>query len=392
MPHRWHRRAVCCRVRPLPNSLPPDGHYEDRHPVPSRRPVPADGRPAWRDRRADRGRLPRRPLPDAPRRDGHGQDVQRQPRRPERGQADARHLAQQDARGPALRRAPLVLPEQRRRVLHLVLRLLPARGVHRLLGHVHREGPRHQRGDRPAPAPRHVGARERAAGRDHRRVGVVHLRPRRPEGVQGADRAGQPRHRHPSRRAAAEARQHLLYPERHRIRARHVPRARRRRRDLPGVPRRHRLPHLDVGRRGRVRRHVRSADGAGEGEGEPAHDLPGEALRHAEGPDRPIDREHRRGVAVAARRAPQRGQHDRGAAAGAADRLRHRDDQGDRLLLGDRELLAPHGRPRARHAPVLPARLLPAERRRRLDDGDRREPRHRSRRCAGCTTATAPAS
>ena len=46
------------------------------------------------------------------------------------------------------------------------------------IGHVHREGLVAQRGDRPAAARRDPRA-VRAPGRDHRRLGVVHLRPRR---------------------------------------------------------------------------------------------------------------------------------------------------------------------------------------------------------------------
>jgi hypothetical protein len=49
-----------------------------------------------------------------------------------------------------------VLPAQRGRVLHLVLRLLPARSVRPLERHVHREGRLDQRGHRPAAAARHV--------------------------------------------------------------------------------------------------------------------------------------------------------------------------------------------------------------------------------------------
>ncbi len=45
------------------------------------------------------------------------------------------------------------------------------------VGHVHREGLQPERGDRPAAPRRHPRA-VRAAGRDHRRLGVVHLRPR----------------------------------------------------------------------------------------------------------------------------------------------------------------------------------------------------------------------
>jgi excinuclease ABC subunit B len=69
----------------------------------------------------------------------------------------------------------LVLPRQRGRVLRLLLRLLPARGLRAAHRHLHREGKLDQRADRPdAPLghPRAAGARRR----DHRRVRVVHLR------------------------------------------------------------------------------------------------------------------------------------------------------------------------------------------------------------------------
>ena len=86
---------------------------------------------------------------------------------------------QQDARGPALRRAQVALPAQRGRVLHLVLRLLPARGVRPGHRHLHREGRLDQRGHRAAPPAGHVVA-DGARGRDRRRLGLVHLRPGEP--------------------------------------------------------------------------------------------------------------------------------------------------------------------------------------------------------------------
>ena len=55
-------------------------------------------------------------------------------------EADAGPRAQQDAGSPALLRVPRILPEQRRRVLRQLLRLLPARGLPPALRHVHREG------------------------------------------------------------------------------------------------------------------------------------------------------------------------------------------------------------------------------------------------------------
>ena len=71
---------------------------------------------------------------------------------------DARPRPQQDPGRPALRRVQGVLPAQRRRVLRLLLRLLPARGLHPAHRHLHREGRRHQRGDRQAAPRRHARA------------------------------------------------------------------------------------------------------------------------------------------------------------------------------------------------------------------------------------------
>ena len=90
---------------------------------------------------------------------------------------DAGDRAQQDARRAAVQRVPHVLPGQRGRVLRLLLRLLPARGLRPEPGPLHREGLGDQPGGRP-PAPRRHGGGVRAPRRDRRRVGVVHLRPR----------------------------------------------------------------------------------------------------------------------------------------------------------------------------------------------------------------------
>ncbi len=175
------------------------------------------------------------------------QHVLARQRHPEDGQADARLLAQQDAGCPALRRVQDLLPEQRHGVLHLLLRLLPARGLHRLLGHVHREGHGDQRGDRPAPPPRHIGARERTQGHRDRGVGELHLRVGQPAGVQKARHPGQARRDRRPRRVAAQACQRLLHPQRHRLCARHVPRAWRSGGGLPGLFRGSGLPHHLLG-------------------------------------------------------------------------------------------------------------------------------------------------
>ena len=60
--------------------------------------------------------------------------------------------------------------------------------------HLHREGLVAERGDRPA-APRRDPRAVRAARRDHRRLGVVHLRPRRAGRLRGDDPAPQGRRR-----------------------------------------------------------------------------------------------------------------------------------------------------------------------------------------------------
>ena len=98
------------------------------------------------------------------------------------------HRAQQDARRAALLRVPRVLPEQRGRVLRLVLRLLPARGVRPVARPLHREGQLDQRAHR-ADAPVGDQGDPRAAGLRDRGDGVGDLRHRRPDRVPQHDPA-----------------------------------------------------------------------------------------------------------------------------------------------------------------------------------------------------------
>ena len=166
---------------------------------------------------------------------------------------------QQDARRAALQRVPHVLPAERRRVLRLLLRLLPARGLRPLEGPLHREGLGDQPGDRP-PAPRRHGRAVRAPRRADRRLGVGDLRPRLAGDLQRqpAD-ADQGRRRRP-RRAAAQARLPPVQPQRHRARPRDVPGARRHAGDLPRL-RGDGVPGDPVRRRGRAPPALRPADG-----------------------------------------------------------------------------------------------------------------------------------
>ena len=167
-----------------------------------------------------------RPPPDAARGDRHGQDrhARLDDRQPQ--QADAGPGPQQDARRPAVRRVPRVLPRERGRVLRQLLRLLPARGVPAPERHLHREGLVAQRRDRPAPACRDARP-VRASRRHHRRLGVVHLRPGRPgrlrrDGAQAAHRRPVP-----ARRRPAPPGRPPVPAQRRRARPRPLPRPRR---------------------------------------------------------------------------------------------------------------------------------------------------------------------
>ena len=194
----------------------------------------ADRRPAAGDREARRVDRGGRALPDPARRDRHRQDgddgVDHREGRP----PGARDRPQQDARRAALQRVPRVLPDERGRVLRLVLRLLPARGVRPAGRPLHREGLVPERRHRPAAArgdlvaalpPRH----------DHRRLGLVHLRPRLAGGVREAGRPAHRRRVDRPRPDAAQADRHPVRAQRHGARARPVPRPRRRDRGAAGV-------------------------------------------------------------------------------------------------------------------------------------------------------------
>ena len=200
-------------------------------------------------------------------------------------QADAGPRPQQDPGRPAVLRVPGVLPGQRRRVLRQLLRLLPAGGLPPALGHLHREGQQPERGDRPAPPRGHPRA-VRAAGRDHRRVRLVHLRPGRAGGLR--------RHRAPApgRRAVpagcgpappggppVPAQRRVAHPG-------EVPRPRRHPGDRPGLVGDHR-PGGVLRRRGGADHGAGPADRRAAGRAQGAQRLPGHALRDAEGQARP---------------------------------------------------------------------------------------------------------
>ena len=355
--------------------------------VQARRHLLADRRSAGGDRRHRRGGRDRRARRHAARRHRHGQDDDDGRDDRAAAAAGAGDRAQQDARGPALQRVPDVLPAQLGRVLRLVLRLLPARGVRPVARPLHREGLGDQPGDRPA-APRRDGVAVRAPRRGDRRVGVVHLRPRLARDLQRElPGAGQGRLRRP-RRAAAQARLAPVQPQRPGARARHVPRARRHAGGLPGV-RGDGVPGDAVRRRGRAAAALRPADGrAHQGRPRARRRLAGDALQRPGGAARGGGRRDRARAQRALRGAGVRGQAARVAPPAPAHAVRHGDAARGRVLLGHRELLAHPRRARARLAPVLPDRLLP----RTTSSASSTSRTRPCRRSAACTRATARAS
>ena len=126
---------------------------------------------------------------DAARRDRLGQDVHHGQRHRGARPAHAGPFAQQDAGRAALQRVQAVLPRERGRIFRLLLRLLPARGLHSAQRHLHREGLERERGDRAAAAFRHQLA-PHPARRARRRQRLVHLRPGLARGLQGHDLPG----------------------------------------------------------------------------------------------------------------------------------------------------------------------------------------------------------
>ena len=226
-------------------------------------------------RGADRGHRARRPLPDAARHHRLGQE--RHHRLDHRAGAAAHAGAgpQQVAGRPAGQRVPGVLPRQPGRVLRLLLRLLPARGVHRLERHLHREGLVGQRRDRPAAPRGHLGAAHPA--RRHRGgLGVVHLRPRLARGVpRPAARTCAVGEEHDQRVDPAAARRHAVRAQRHEPRAGQVPGAGRHHR---GAPR--------LRRDGRAHRAVRRRDRAHQ-RGRPAHRRAGRPCSTSSSSSRP---------------------------------------------------------------------------------------------------------
>ena len=284
------------------DAAPPAAPGKDR----GRRPPGGDvrlraaRRPAAGDRRIGGRHRAKRAHAGAARRHRLGQDLHHG--EGDRGDAAPRPdpRAQQDARRPALRRVQELLPGQRGRVFRQLLRLLPAGSLCAAHRHLYREGILDQRPDRPH-APFGDARAARTRRRDHRRLGVVHLRHRLGRDLFGDDVHAQARRAHQPapadrrpRRAAIQAHE--------RFRARHLPRARRHRRHLPRALRGPRLAREPVRRRGRIDRRIRSAHRAEDRRAALRQGLRQLALRDAAPDAAAGDRRHQGGAARAARR------------------------------------------------------------------------------------------
>ena len=262
----------------------------------------AQGRPADGDRRAGRRHRAPRARPGAARRHRLGQDLHHG--QGDRGDpaAGADPGAQQDARRPALWRVQVVLPGERGRVFRLLLRLLPARGLRPAHRHLYREGILHQRADRPhAPLGDALAARTRR--RHHRRLGVVHLRHRFGRDLYGDDLRAHGRRSHRPAPAPRRSGGAALQARRRRFSPRHLPRARRYRRPVPGPSGGPRLARGAVRRRDRIDHRVRSADRAEGRQSQAGQGLRQFALRHAAPDAGPGGEEHQGGAQAAPRRA-----------------------------------------------------------------------------------------
>ena len=154
--------------------------------------------------------------------------------------------------------------------------------------HLHREGLLDQRRGRAAAALGHQlpadPPRRRGGG-----LGVVHLRPRHAAGVRRPDGEAARRRRRRARRAAAQVRRHAVHPQRPVLHPRHLPRARRHRRDHPGVRGAGAADRV-LRRRDRRALHAQPADRRGGARRGGDVRLPGHPLRRRPGADGAGDR------------------------------------------------------------------------------------------------------
>jgi excinuclease ABC subunit B len=160
-------------------------------------------------------------------------------------------------------------------------------------------------------------------------------------------------------------------PQRHRLRARTIPRARRRGR-VAAVLERGRAAHRIFRRRNRAALAFRAADGRENGKPAVDRHFPGQTIRHAGTDDQARHSGHSRGIGRTHRLVRGARQIDRGATHQNAHGIRPGNDGGNGLLFGHRKLFAPSGRAPAGFAARHAAGFFP----RGLSAGDGRIARH----------------
>ena len=256
-------------------------------------------------------------------------------------------------------------------------------------GPLHREGLGDQPGDRP-PAPRGDGRALRPARRDHRRLGVGDLR----HGLAGDLRR---QHAGPAPRATRStatrccaSSSSIQYTRNDTaLGPRHVPRARRVARGLPGLRARRR-----TGRRSSATRSsacstsTRSPASSSHDDLEHVAIWPATHYNVKEGTIESAVARDRARAQRALRRARGRGQAAGEPPPAPAHAVRHGDAARDGLLQRHRELLAHPRRPHARRPAVLPASTTSP----RTSSASSTSPTRPCRRSAACTRATARAS
>ena len=172
----WRGAARLCRTPPTlwtPHRPARPEKIEGGRRVQAGQRLRARRRPADRHRRARRGRRERASTTrccsasPAPARPSPWPRSSRQTQRPALILAPNKTLAAQ-----LYSEFKSLLPRQRGRVLRLLLRLLPARGLRPAHRHLHREGLVHQRADRPH-APLGDAGDPGARRRHHRRLGLA---------------------------------------------------------------------------------------------------------------------------------------------------------------------------------------------------------------------------
>src|SRR5690606_14678157 len=118
------------------------------------------------------------------------------------------------ARRTIVRRIQAVLPEQCRRILYLLLRLLPARSVSAHFEPVYRKRSFNKRGNRETKAERNVVVADRTTRRDRRRVRIMHIRYWKPGGVRQECNQTENRRKHTAQPASVRSCRHFVQSHR----------------------------------------------------------------------------------------------------------------------------------------------------------------------------------